>query len=263
MPTLIKNGEEFTEIDALELFPPDEGSINQWYGHIGSGKTYGATCEILEKLKQGKVIYATWKIKWEGYDERKEFFPLILGILGLKKFFAVYPKENLRFFEINEEFYKIMGRLTSCEVYLDEGHIAFDSYQLAKMSMEKRLAVLDTRHYDRTINIISQRPSAVHATIRGNVNRFYKMEEKTFFKWKIFTRKEYQDVDANEKPDENKDAITEKTFWGRKKIYQLYDSKYRRQGIPESQKNLSQLYKLSWKESMKNLIGKNKLDKKN
>jgi len=34
--------------ELLDLFEPDEGSVNMYYGRIGHGKTYSATSDILD-----------------------------------------------------------------------------------------------------------------------------------------------------------------------------------------------------------------------
>lgn len=256
MPKNLQGQRAFQNIDILSLIPPDEGELNQIYGHIGSGKTYSATCDVLKDLKQGKVVYASWHIKWDGYDERKKLSCLLWGVLGFQRYFHFYPAENLRFLPIGGDFYDRISKLTSCKIYIDEGHIAYDSYELARVSMEKRVSILDTRHFDRSITVVSQRATAIHITIRGNINRFYKMVRNDFLFWKRFTRYEYQDVDSSERPDENKDPISVKDYWMRKKIIHIFDSKYRRVGTPESQINLAEIYYLTWKQRVKNLFNR-------
>lgn len=274
MPTPLEVGSRIENVDLLELLPPDEGEINQYYGRIGSGKTYAATADVIRELERGQIVYANWKIKWEGYDERKKRFLLFLGLLGLKRHYAKYPKNNLHFFEIKDSFVEDISKLTDCKIYLDEGHIAFDSYEMAKMKIEKRTAVLHTRHFDRTIIVISQRPTAIHVTLRANVNRFYKCEKTTdwnlFWKWRIqrFLKTEFQDVTQNDVPDETKiineetheetdeyaKAVSTESYWGKKKIFQAYDTKYRREGMATSQTNFAQIYYLKWIERFKQII---------
>lgn len=277
---------ELSQGSILELIPPNEGALRQYYGRIRNGKTYAATSDIIDDLNSGQVVYANWPVKWEGKDQRKEFFARLLGALGLKKKFWVYPKTNFHFVDLRDlnnvlvdnkalgkNFYDWFATLTSCSVYLDEGHIYYDSYLALKMNLKNRIAILDTGHYDRTINIISQRPTAIHAVLRGNVNQFFKCEKTMdFLGWKIFKRTEFQDV-ANEVPNEEREtivnpktgeksygeyvwAISEKTYWGRKKIYEAYNTKYRRFNTPESQSNEAHIYKLSWKEIMHSLFRK-------
>lgn len=252
MPTPVLVGNEVKDIDMLELLPADEGEINQIYGRIGAGKTYCAVREIVADLKRGQVWYVNWKIDWNGYSQYDNKWYLLLGLLGLKRYFYVFPKENLHFFEVKDTFVDDIARLTDCKIALDEGHILFDSYEMAKMKLEKRNAVLWTRHFDRTYLIISQRPSAVHVTMRANVNRFYKCEKLLdwkIFKWRFikFLKTEFQDTKDNDTPDETrvkdeegKDtdeyayAVSSVSYWGRKKFFKVFDTKYRREGMPSS-----------------------------
>jgi len=232
------------KIDLVSLFP-NEGEITQRYGRIGQGKTYGATVDVLDELKRGHIVYVNWHIDFTGYDQRES----TLYILGSLLFpwmntFKKIPAENLRFITIDANFIQKFSKLTNCSVYLDEGHVVFDSYEMAKMSMEKRVSVLHTRHFDRSINIISQRPTAVHRMLRANVNRFYKYEKilqmGTFI---LFRRTEFQDM-----ADENvieEEPISVKLYIGSKKIFNAYNSKYLR-GSTELDMPSLQWYKLNY-----------------
>jgi len=269
----------------LDLIPPDEGSLNQYYGRIGNGKSYSATCDILDDLNRGQVVYNNWPIKWYGHDQRKIFFWRLLGIFGLKKKFWEYPKENYHYCDLRnlenvvidgvstgKNFYDWFKTLTSCICYWDEGHILYDSYLALKMKIQDRVAILDTRHYDRTINIISQRPTAIHVVLRANVNRFYKLEVIfKFWKWIEFRRTEFQDTDSSDRPNEEREIITDpktgektygdylfavsqKNYFGRQKIFDSYDYKFRRGGVPESQFNKAKIWQLNWNESKENFF---------
>lgn len=290
MPTPVTVGTEIKDIDLLEIFPPDEGEINQIYGRIGAGKTYCATVDILEDLDRGQVWYTNWKIDWPGYDERTKKWYLFLGWLGLKKEFLNFPKENLHYVDLGEKsvfvdgistgktFVQWISTLSDCKVALDEGHIAFDSYEMARMDLEKRNAVLWTRHFDRSYLVISQRPTAIHVTMRANVNRFFKCEKimdfTLFWRWVRFQKTEFQDVDNTDRPDETKikildeqthmlvdsdeyaHAVSQTRYWGVKKIFEKYNSKYRRAGLLSSQKNMAKVWTLTRKEAWKLLWGK-------
>lgn len=263
------------DINIIEILPPNEGEINQYYGRIGTGKTYAGTRRILRELRQGKVVYANWKIKWNGYDETTDKLKLFLGVLGLKRKFFKYPKSNLRFFEVKETFVDDLASKTDCIIHLDEGHIAFDSYKLTKMTIEERVNVLHTRHFDRTLVIYSQRPTAIHATLRGNVNRFYKCEK--LFDLKLFGKRfirfqvtEFQDLKQGETPDEErirdpktleetseyKHAIKQDKFWASSHVFNSYDSKYMRGNVPLDQSNKSELYIPKWSLIVKKLFTK-------
>jgi len=105
---------EKIESEIFEYIPIEEADIAQYFGKIRNGKTYIATRDAVELLNAGLVVYANWKIKFNGYDERDSKWNLFLGLLGLKKTFIKYPKENFHFLPINEEFFDKFARLTDC-----------------------------------------------------------------------------------------------------------------------------------------------------
>lgn len=241
MPTKIDTiGKKVAEIDLVSLFQPADGEITQRYGRIGSGKTYGATVDVLEELSHGHVVYVNWKMDYHGFDQRRSLVHVLGTILfPWKNTLYDFPAENLRYIAVDEDFIDNFEKLTDCSVYLDEGHVVFDSYEMAKMSMQKRVAVLHTRHFDRSINIISQRPTAVHRMLRANVNRFYKYEcliKTSLFNIPIvlFRRTEYQDM-VEENVDESQ-PLSYKLYFLNAKIAEAYDSKYLRGDIQPSQK---------------------------
>lgn len=250
-------------LDAYDFFEAQEGELNQYYGKIRNGKTYAATADAIADLNAGQVVYCSWKIKWDGYDERKIFWYRLLGVLGLKRNFKVYPKENLHYFPLvelvkNGKFIDTIAGLTDCIIYLDEGHLGFDSYEKTNMDMRKRAVALHTGHYNRTINIISQRPTAIHVSLRANVNRFYKCEkEPSFFSFIFgrirFVRTEYQDM-AGESVDETKEPESVRVYWSDKKIFDAYDTRYLRAGAGHSQKQEAKLYHAGWWEQIKALF---------
>jgi len=283
MPTLVNYNGEQKEIDVVKLLqflPPDEGTIDQYYGRIGNGKTYAATADIIRDLNRGQVVYANWKVDWKGFDERSDLWSKLLKLLGLKRYFCKFKPENFHYFQIGKkignedctDFVKYISGLTSCKIYIDEGHLAFDSYEMARMDIAKRASVLHTRHFDRSIKIISQRPTAIHVTLRANVNRFFKCEKVYRFiskliKRPIFMKTEFQDLDQNDKPDETrlKDkrgnetgkyqfAVSQRYYIGNKKIFAAYSTKYLRGSLNESQVNAVDIYEWSWLQTLKNLL---------
>lgn len=280
MPTPIQIGNEIKFVDIFEILPPQEGEINIYYGRIGTGKTYAGTKNILEELKQGNVVYANWKIKFEGYDERKSKWKLFLGLIGLKRKFLYVPPENFHFWDFTRQtidgiqcfpFIDQLALLNDCSIHLDEGHIPFDSYEATRMSEQKRSTIFATRHYDRKLTIYTQRANSVHVNLRGNANRFYKCEKLT--DWEIFKKRwiqfqvtEFQDLTSTGSVDESeildkdgmpsgeyKYAIDQKTFWGKKEIYQSYETKYLRGNTKHYQPNNSKIYEIKSKESWQEL----------
>jgi len=245
MATHVIVGNKVQEIELLNLFPPSAGEITQRYGRIGSGKTYGATVDVLDELSRGHVVYVNWHFNFEGFDQRQSLLYIVGSLLfPWHNRFYKFPKENLKYIEIDEHFIDKFAELTDCSVYLDEGHVVFDSYEMAKMSMKKRTAVLHTRHFDRSINIISQRPTAIHVMMRANVNRFYKYECLFKSPFILFRRTEYQDM-TDETVDEEQPLST-KLYIGKKRIFNMYNSKYLRGNLPPSQKVAFEAYDLNY-----------------
>lgn len=242
------------EEELLDLFEPDEGSVNLYYGRIGNGKTYAATADILKLLSRGRVIYANWQINWDGFDERQSFWHLFYKTLFLQKRFFLFPKDNLRFFSPDDVTIEWLASLTDCEIFIDEGQWIFDSYEGTKFSKEKRRLILHTRHVNRSLNIISQRTQAIQVSARGQVNRFYKCEKKMSWPFLIFKRTEYQDMKGDD-VDEDADPISEKTYFARKKVMEAYDTKYLRAGIPRSQEVYFSAYDLTYFDKIKGLFG--------
>lgn len=271
--------------ELLELIGVQAGFLAQIYGKIKNGKTYLATLLAIQTANSGQVVYVNWPISWKGYDERDVLWYRFLGAIGLKKEFKKFPIMNMHFADLadlenvkvdgistGKNFYDWFGSLTSCTCFFDEGHIYYDSYLATKVSMERRLSILETAHYDRAVYVISQRPSAIHAVLRGNVNLFLKVEKmyEGFFGVR-FRMIEFQETGSDEKPNEERavieDSVTHKksygdylwaesirSYWGRKKIFQMYNSKYRRFGVKESQPNNAEIYYLTFKERMRNLF---------
>jgi hypothetical protein len=79
--------------------------------------------------------------------------------------------------------------------------------------------------------------------MRANVNVFYKCEQRWSFGPLIrFRRSEYQDM-QNESVDEDEEkVISIKQYWGKKSVFEAYDTKYLRGGMPDSQKVMFSAY---------------------
>lgn len=252
MSTVIAHAGKAVEVDVLrDLFEAEEGSIVQYYGRIGNGKTYNATADIIEDLRNGMVVYANWHLDLTGisFDQKDSTLYTLMGLIGVKKRFYKFLPENLHYLAIDEDFMNVFPNLTDCKVYLDEGHIVFDSYQMTKLSMEKRASILHTRHFNRTIAIISQRPTAIHVSARANVNIFYKCEKIMSWPFLAFRRSEYQDmVSAGETVDDEAKPISTKWYFASKTVLNAYNTKYLRGGIPRSQEVHFEAFDFSYKE---------------
>lgn len=252
-------GKKVPTDDLLEIFAATEGSINMYYGLIGNGKTYAATADILELLKQGKVVYANWHIEVEDFDDRESFWHILFNlILFRKRFFKIPCKKNLYYFDPEQfnstgELVEWLSSLNDCHIFFDEGQDMFDSYEGTKFSKAKRRLILHTRHYHRTLNIISQRPTAIQVSARGNVNRFYKCVKLASWPWIRFARYEFQEM-AGETVNEAADPISKKTYWGSSRVFRAYNTDYLAQGISKSQFVFFEAYDLSFSEKIKALF---------
>lgn len=241
--------EQIKEIDLGLLFPSPESETAMFYGRKGEGKTYAMMEEISKALARGCVVYTNIPLHsmiWSGFDQRQSLFWSLVGILGWKYRYYNYLNTNLHQIDIDENFHDKLSTLTDCIVAIDEGYVAFDSYEMAKMSMKKRQNVLHTRHYNRTIWITAQRPTNVHVVFRGTVDYFWKLKKIISWPFVLFVRREF-DLNAKEEIDETKPYGT-RFYIGKKKIFDMYNSKYLRGDTPNSQELYVEVYKLSYKD---------------
>lgn len=265
--------------ELAQTFSAGEGSINLYYGLIGNGKTYNATADILDLLSQGFVIYANWRIIVEDYDEREDIPKIIGKILFFKKrFYRIPQAKNLHYFDAGADpedpkarcqcgkthafrtmpgLVEWLSSLNDCEIFFDEGQDMFDSYEGTNFSKTKRRLILHTRHYHRTLNIITQRPTAIQVSARGNVNRFYKCVKIASWPWPRFARYEFQEM-SKETVDEEKDPISTKTYWASSRVFRAYNTSYLAQGIPKSQEVHVEGFELTTIERIKALYRESK-----
>jgi len=233
----------------LRYMAPDEGELNLIYGKIGQGKTYAATADVLRSLRRGKVVYTTWKINYDGFDERKDLLSLVAGLLfPWRRIYARFPKENLHFLDVYaDDIWKTLHNLNDCIIYFDDCIVhLFDSYEKTFFDKKKRQWAFETRHFDRSIVLVTQRPTQVQVALRSQVNRFYKCEKKKLL-WLIpfFQKSEYQDM-INESVDDSKEPDSVERYYPKQHIFEAYQSKYLRKGAASSQKLYIDLFRLSY-----------------
>jgi len=251
-------GKKVVSDELIDVFSATEGSINMYYGLIGNGKTYNATADILELLKQGKVVYANWRIEVSDFDDRENLFLLLWNtIFHKKRFYRIPCAKNLHYFdpekfESTADLVEWLSKLNDCQIFFDEGQDMFDSYEGTKFAKSKRRLILHTRHYHRTLNIISQRPTAIQVSARGNVNRFYKCVKIASWPWVRFARYEFQNM-TGETVDENSEPISVKTYFARKSVFRAYNTDYLAQGIPKSQSVEFEAYDLTFRDKIRAL----------
>lgn len=200
-----------------------EHGIFCYYGRLGQGKTYALVRDTLSALNAGAVVYSNFTINWDGYDERKNPFAVFLAGIGLKKKFISFPKSNLRQMPTDENWHREFGKLRNCIVVIDEAYVLFDSYQMSKMPMSQRLNILQTRKFDRSIWYTTQRPTSVHAVMRGMTNVFYRCEKWNVPFMTLFARDEF-DLASDETVDiENR--LSRKLYRGESKYFNMYNTK--------------------------------------
>lgn len=237
-----------------QYFPQVEGELIQICGKPKNGKTALATKIAWDYLMTGYTVAANWHIFWQGYDQRESKFYQFLGLLGLKKNFAFIPKENFIYLNpADEELFLKLKYKTDIIIFLDEGHQYLDSYVKTDMSLDRRNVALFTGHFNRTIYVISQRLTAIHASYRDCVNKFYLVQKTRFlFFWVRFIVSVSIPLLATmpdfEEPDD------QFTIMGSKELWKKYNFKSMRGEIPRSQPNHAQVFKIKWKEVWRRLI---------
>ncbi len=259
----------------LEQFEAQEGELQHIIGKTGQGKTYEATRRADFYLRQGYVVYTTWKLNLpEYFDERESLGTIILNILLFRKnFFAFNYKKNWHYVNLDdyvedgifdtERFSLFLASRTDCIFMLDEGQDVFDSHTRA--GKIARQSITRTRHMHKTLIIISQRAQAVDVTARGNVTYFFKCEKSKFLffptHFKIYFTDEIDE--GNNYPiwvrhDSQGKAIWKAPVWysayARKRIYDMYDSWYMRKQMIRSQDLHLDAYKLSFRDKMRALV---------
>jgi len=258
-------GKKVIDIDRLVgVFEAQEGEIQSYTGGIGQGKTYGATRRAIRDLQRGKVVWTNWHMILDDFngDQRRDFGRAIINLLLFRKtFYNIDIKKNWHYFDMEEQNTWVIGEryydnlidfvstLTDCTVYLDEGQDIFDSYEGTNMSKKKRKSITRTRHLNKTLVVISQRPQAIAVTARANVNTFYKHIRSRFSlfgtpRFKLYATEE---IDAQNMPifDLENDKPIE-TYFASKKIFNAYNSKYLRKGLPISQQVFFEAYDFSF-----------------
>lgn len=276
-------GTRVDSVDLVALFGTVEGDIRLYYGRIGHGKTYSATADCLSFLMRGNVCWVNWDVKWSGFDERSSFAHVFFKTVFFKSDFYVFPSSNLKRYVIDDrwaqgyeldlnglpfpsrcspkpdgtfwpDFISWFDYQTDCYIFADEGHVLLDSYKTITMDMRHRTAVLHTRHKNRTICIITQRPTAIHVSARANVNRFYKCEKKMSWPFLVFKRTEFDEL-KSETVDELSKPVSTRVYFASKKVLDAYDTHYIRAGVPISNVVHFDAYHLTFSERLLAIVG--------
>lgn len=252
----------------LSAFEAQEGEVQQIIGQTGMGKTYEATRRALNYLYSGYTVYTTWRLNLpEYYDERESFFKVLRNIfLFRKEFFKIKIRENWHYVNLRdyedeggvidtEKLARFLASRTDCIFMLDEGQDVFDSSKRA--GQIARQSITRTRHMHKTLIIISQRAAAVDVNARANVTYFYKCQKlKIPFlppRFRVYRTDEIDE--GNNYPLWVRHDSQGKVTWraplyyssfGKKRIYNAYDSWYMRQEQVRSQDIKVDAYRLNF-----------------
>jgi len=231
-------------IKILQLAPDQtvtvDGSIDMIYGGLGSGKTYMATADVLRDLADGIVVFTTWPIKFDGIDETHSRFRMFFSLIfpWTKKYLRI-DKSNHHYVPLTDpDFMQKFQRSTDCVWYVDEAYAVIDSYVKNKMTLQDRFGIYGTRHFNRRLVLVAQRPNSIHVVARAMVNRFYHCSFPfPWFQKKLlapiglmfFVRTLYEDM-KDESVDEEKPLST-RLYRARGNVFKAYDTKYLRAGV--------------------------------
>ncbi|HUD45132.1 MAG TPA: hypothetical protein VMR41_06315 [Patescibacteria group bacterium] len=259
-------------------FQSAEGSANIYYGQIRSGKTYGATADIFDELERGNLVYATWPIKIDPFDDRLSFWVSLRNLIfNRKTYFFIDSPKNLHYINADtgevdginvfgkmvgkdkngkpiyeassNDYISYLNKLNHCSLYIDEAWRVIDSYRGTTISNDVRNLILVTGHKFRTVNLITQRTTAIHVVARGNMGRFYKFVKVATWPWVRFERREFQEM-SGENVDETVDPVSVKRYWLNKRIAEAYNTHYYGELSPLHD-IVHHVYELSFNERLK------------
>lgn len=234
-------------------FHAPEGTIDMIYGRIRQGKTTHGVRVILDALQAGIPVYSNLNLDLSAisFDDRDKIRYTFWNFLLNRKLYYKFDKSNFHW--VNEKLYPTIDELisflitlTDCVVVWDEGQRLLNSYDGTRVDRRLQDWVLTTGHFNRRLVIISQRPTAVHVSARGNINRFFKC--KKLLSWPVMLLRvtEYQDM-LNESVDEETPA-SRQLFVMNKKVFNTFNTHYLRGGVPRSQEVYVQGYFLTFRE---------------
>jgi len=229
-----------------------DGEISLIYGRIGQGKTTHAVRLMLQALENGRAVYSNIKLDLSTieFDDRKSLWRSFVYFVTFQKRYFVFPKENFHYFNPDnfepEEMVEYLANLTDCDIFYDEGHWLLDSYQGTKISKSRRKLVLEGRHFGRCLYLITQRPTAIAVSARGNVNRFYKCQKLVSSPFLVLMVQEFQDME-NETVKET-EPVSVQRYIAHSGLHKVFNTFYLRGGVQRSQSVLFDVYLLSFKE---------------
>lgn len=245
------------QVDEKELegtFKAPEGTIDMIYGHIRNGKTTHGVRVMLDSLENGVPVYSNLNLDLSkfNFDDRVSFKHTFWNWLLFKKRYYTFDKKNFHYvdekkYKQKEDLIAFLLTLTDCCIVWDEGQWLLDSYSGTKFALDLRLWLLHTGHFNRRIVIITQRPTSVHVTARGNIARFFKCKKLLSWPFMVLRVMEFQDMKA-ETVDEEAPPVSRSLYIANRRIFKAFNTHYLRGGVPVSQKVFLQAYDLNFYE---------------
>lgn len=235
-------------------FNAPEGTIDLVYGRIRNGKSTHAVRIMLDALQNGVPVYSNMNLDLSAFsfDDRDSFQHTFWNLLLFRRRYYSFDKSNFHYvdeknFSSKEALIDYLLTLTDCVVVWDEGQWLLDSYTGTKFALPLRLWLLHTGHFNRRIVIVTQRPTAVHVTARGNVNRFFKCKKLLAWPVVILRVEEFQDM-VSETVDETQKPVSRSVYIANRRVFRAFNTHYLRGGVPKSQEVYLQAFDLSFVE---------------
>lgn len=249
--------------ELVDLFEAQEGTVEHITGKTGQGKTYEATRRAIGYLLEGKVVYTSWElILPDIWDQRENFEHLLLRfVFNRKRFYRFDIKANWHYVDIDRpDLVEFIASRTDCIFMLDEGQDVFDAR--GGMDRRARQAITRTRHYRKTLIIVSQRAQAVDVTARANVTYYYQCVKDVAWFWpfalhfKVYRTEEMDDQNypiwEERRPDGKMwKAPIWRSHFAEKRIYNAYNSWYLRKGLLKTQDVHFEAFDLTQGEKLK------------
>jgi len=181
-------------------------------GRPGTGKTYSLTRDVLDALEKGVVVYANYKIIWEGYKEKKSLWKKLLMFVGLKKEWIEYPKENLKRWKKLSDLLDVEDGI----IAMDEAHIYMRARNWEKLPEEWERKLAQHRKDGLHIWGTAQDIKRIDTIFRELVDYWYIYENSFLY----FKRWEFN-ID-NDK--QKRFPMSKKFILKKRKFYNAYDT---------------------------------------
>lgn len=187
-------------------------SISAHSGRPGTGKTYNAVREILKLLNSGEKVWSNIWIDWEGYVEKRTWWKKGLIMIGLKREWNEYPKENLKY-------WKSLNDITEVEngyIFMDEAHVYMNARRWKGMSEEMERKLAQHRKDGLHMIVTVQSVNRLDVVFRELIDFWYVYENNLLW----FTRWEFSIDDDKAK----RFPLSKRWFWKKRRIYESYDT---------------------------------------